>query len=456
MHSNTNSKDVGTENSNRAEPATTPLELTETTLGSVFVSNYPPFSAWKKELAGRVQKVLCRSTSNDLPLGLYLHIPFCRKRCNFCYFRVYTQKNNSQIQRYIESLSHELHLYQQFPAIQNRALKFIYFGGGTPSLLSVHQLDTLFEKIRNVFDWNSISEVTFECEPGTLSEAKVVAIQAFGVTRLSLGVESFNDAVLQVNGRAHASKEIYRSLLWIKQAGFKQLNIDLISGMVGETQDSWRESVRKTIDVNPDSVTIYQMELPYNTNFSTELTNGILTKQLPNWDTKRVWHDYAIEELSKVGYSFSSAYTMVKQSSTRFVYRDSLWHGADLIGAGVSSFGHLDGVHYQNESSWEKYLHRIDRDELPVSRAFATSATDQLTREMVLQLKLGCIDNSYFQNKFNVNILNSYGDTFRELEQQQMLNIYSTRVELTREGLLRVDSLLPLFYSPEYQHRRYT
>ncbi len=456
MESETIPPEAGKEEPAQPEPATSRLDLKETEVGSVFVSNYPPFSVWQPELASRLERVLSQPSEPDVPLGLYLHIPFCRKRCKFCYFRVYTDKNSEQIQRYLETLKRELELYQRAPALQDRALRFIYFGGGTPSFLSARQLDELVHAMKEVFSWQGVSEVTFECEPGTLSEAKVEALQGLGVTRLSLGVEGFDDRVLELNGRAHVSKEIFRSLPWIKNAGFDQVNIDLISGMVGETRETWRDSIRKTIDFEPDSVTIYQMELPFNTQFSRQLAEGSLDRPLADWDTKREWHDYAFCKLSEAGYSLSSAYTMVKDPSTRFVYRDSLWHGADMIASGVSSFGHLGTVHYQNASSWDAYLDRVARNELPVSRAFATSARDRLTREMLLQLKLGHIDRSYFADKFDVDIIEMFSEAFRDLEQRQMLRIVNGSVELTRQGLLRVDTLLPTFYAPEYRNRRYT
>ena len=113
--------------------------------------------------------------------------------------------------------------------------------------------------------WDSAEEVAFECEPGTLTQGKLEAIKEIGVTRLSLGVENLNDDILAENGRAHLSKEVYRVTPWIAELEFDQVNIDLIAGMVGETWDSWRDTVKRTIDLNPDSITVYQMELPFNT-----------------------------------------------------------------------------------------------------------------------------------------------------------------------------------------------
>lgn len=443
-----------------ASPTIEPPKGTE--VGSVFVSNYPPFSAWKNDALETYQGLLENPAEAPPPLGLYLHIPFCRKRCKFCYFRVYTDKNAEQIQRYLDNLAKEVEIYGRKPAIAGRPLNFVYFGGGTPSYIAVKHLKVLLERIKAAMPWDAVEEVTFECEPGTLTESKVAAYREIGVTRLSLGVENWNDDILRGNGRAHETKEIHRCMPWIRAQNFDQLNIDLIAGMVGETWDSWKDSIARTIDLDPDSVTIYQMELPYNTVYSKDILDGGQSP-VADWKTKRAWHDYAIEQLTGVGYDISSAYTLVKrrpgkEKSSRFAYRDSLWHGADLLGTGVASFGHLKGVHCQNTASWNEYLENLEAGELPLGRAFQTAPSEQLTRELILQMKLGQLDLRYFRDKFDVDPLNDFGDAFRRLQSKEMLQVDEggEKVALTRQGLLQVDALLPEFYAPQYRGTRYT
>jgi len=198
------------------------------------------------------------------------------------------------------------------------------------------------------------------------------------------------------------------------------------------------------------------MELPYNTVYSWELISGE-GPPVADWTLKREWHAYAFEELESAGYEISSAYTVVKRDKpTRFVYRDSVWRGTDMIGAGVSAFSHLSGIHFQNVSSWGGYLSRLQSDQLPVERAFATSERERLTREILLQLKLGRIGSDYFREKFGVEVLAEFRSAFQTLEAEKMLEIDGDEVRLTRKGLLRVDQLLPLFYAPEYRNARYT
>src|SRR5712671_6373884 len=145
----------------------------KTGLGNYFVANYPPFSAWQASHLGAAHAALNAPPRPGTPLGLYLHIPFCRKRCKFCYFRVYTDKNARDVDVYLDALTREVALYAQMPVVGGRPLHFIYFGGGTPSYLSAAQLRGLFEKVQTLISWKGAEEVTFECEPGTLQQHKL-------------------------------------------------------------------------------------------------------------------------------------------------------------------------------------------------------------------------------------------------------------------------------------------
>ncbi|PYR94334.1 MAG: coproporphyrinogen III oxidase [Acidobacteria bacterium] len=430
-------------------------------VGSYFVATYPPFSVWSREAVERDAKpALQQRPDPAVPLGLYLHIPFCRKRCHFCYFRVYTDKNAQEIGRYLDVLGREWEIYAEQPAIAGRALNFVYFGGGTPSFLSTQQLDGLVKRVTAVTPWNQAEEITFECEPGTLTEHKLTAIRRIGVTRLSLGIENFDDRILEINGRAHRSPEIGQSYAFARALDFAQINIDLIAGMLGETEANWQDCIRKTIDLDPDSVTIYQMELPYNTTISKDLLKGAgqMTGSLADWPTKRRWVSEAFEALERAGYHVGSAYTAVKDPSrTRFIYRDRLWQGADMAALGVASFGHMNGVHMQNHDTWEGYSEAIDRGELPLARAYRPTAEERMRRELVLQLKLGHISPMYFRDKYGVEILQHFEQQFTTLRHEGYVAQADEHVvRLTREGLLRVDALLPRFFLPQHSGIRYT
>ena len=441
--------------------ASAELAQEKTGLGNYFVANYPPFSFWKPAHLPAAEAALHRPPKSETPLGLYLHIPFCRKRCKFCYFRVYTDKNARDVETYTDALVREVEIYGQLPIVGGRPLNFVYFGGGTPSYLSATQLRHLVERLQRALPWRGAAEITFECEPGTLQQHKLETLKELGVTRLSLGIENFDDEILETNGRAHLSEEIFRAYGWARELKFDQINIDLIAGMVGETWDKWKETVRKTVALAPECVTVYQMELPFNTVFSKELR--VLGQDEPavspvaDWPTKRAWVRYAMEELVAAGYHASSAYTLVKDPKrTRFVYRDSLWHGADMFGTGVASFGHVNGVHLQNVDQWEQYIGMLAEGRLPLGRALPVKSDELLIRELILQLKTGRLDLNYFRDKFGVDVLKRFAAALDELEGEGTIVSGPNEVTVTPAGLLQIDRRLPAFFLPEHRGARYT
>ncbi len=435
-------------------------DIDQPAVGSYFVANYPPFSVWTAEAAASDATRALATTPLDVPLGLYLHIPFCRKRCHFCYFRVYVDKSAREVEQYLDVLAREWELYLETAAIARRPLNFVYFGGGTPSFLSTGQLERLVSRLNAATPWTTAEEITFECEPGTLSEAKLRAIRGMGVSRLSLGVENFDDRILELNGRAHRSPEIARSYEYARRLGFPQINIDLIAGMLGETDANWRACVKRTIDLAPDSVTIYQMELPYNTTITGDLLKGTgrFSEPIADWATKRRWVAEAFEALEGAGYHIGSAYTAVRNpSTTKFLYRDRLWEGADLVGLGVASFGHVNGVHMQNLDTWETYSAAIGRRELPLGRAYTPTREERMIREFVLQLKRGSVRPAYFTDKYGIDALVRFRDELAGLADDGYLARHDERqIALTRDGLLRVDVLLRRFFLPQHTGIRYT
>ena len=428
----------------------------KTEVGNYFVSNYPPFSQWKPEYISYALKALNQPPRVDDPLGLYIHIPFCRKRCHFCYFKVYTDKKSSEIEIYLDALIKENEIYSRTPAFQGRKLRFAYFGGGTPSYISEKQLHYLVDGLNRNVSWSNAEEVTFECEPGTLQKSKLETLKKIGVTRLSLGIEHFDDEILALNGRAHLSPEIYRAYEWARQVDFPQVNIDLIAGMMGETEEKWRDAVKRAIDLEPDSVTIYQMELPYNTSISQDILKKGIVSPIAGWTEKRRWLDYAFEQFLAHDYEIAGTdIVATKKKTCRFIYRDALWHGGDMIGIGVSSFSHFGGVNFQNAHNFEEYVRILNEDRLPLLRAVSLTPKQRLIREMVLQLKTGWLDTRYFQQKFGVDVWDEFQPVYAELENKNLLQRDNGTIKLSRRGLLQVDHFLLDFFEPELRTVRY-
>jgi oxygen-independent coproporphyrinogen-3 oxidase len=439
-----------------SEPTGTPIAGEETAAGNYFVSNYPPFSAWRRDQVHLAAQRLDMPPEDGVPLGLYIHIPFCRKRCDFCYFRVYTDNDAARVHRYIDAVIAEAALYARRAFLGQRKPLFVYFGGGTPSYLSAEQLKHLFAGLQEHIPWDGAKEVTFECEPGTLQEKKLRMLQELGVTRLSLGIENFDPDILEMNNRAHRTKEIFTAYDHARAAGIPQINIDLIAGMVGETEENWKACYQQAASMAPESITIYQLEVPFNTTLYREMRDGRKLKApIADWPTKRRWVMEAYRELERRGYRACGSDTMVKSDDIRFLYRDGLWHGADMVALGVASFAYLGGVHAQNEHNLEPYCTRVEKGELPFYRAMQLTPEETLIREFILQLKTGHVKPDYFRAKFGVDVTDRFEAPLRRHEADGYLSVSDDEVAVTRAGLLQVDRLLHEFFLEEHRGVRY-
>ena len=229
--------------------------------------------------------------------------------------------------------------------------------------------------------------------------------------------------------------------------------------MMNETWENWKDTVRKAIALQPDAVTIYQMEVPFNTTMYQQMkAEGKVTAPVADWQTKRDWVSYAFDEFQKDGYTVTSAYTVVKDPQRiKFVYRDSLWEGADLLSCGVASFGHLGGVHYQNQADVGPYMQAVDAGKLPIFRAYQTTAEDRFVREFILKLKLGRSEFDYYVQKFGEDPRQHFGPQLDYLAKEGFATLDDKGITLSRDGLLQVDRLLHDFFLPQHrQYARYT
>ena len=272
-----------------------------------------------------------------------------------------------------------------------------------------------------------------------------------------MGVQSFDDDLLKLNGRMHLGQDILRACELIQEAGFGCVNLDLMTGLIGETVEQWKHSVERVIELGPDSVTIYQTEIPYNTQLYRDVKSNRLPSPLISWEVKRERMDYAFQKLTEAGYTIVNGYSAVKNPKrNRFIYQDHLWRGGDMIGMGVASFSYFGGVHYQNAVELDSYQSLVRQDELPVKRAFLLNTHDQLVREFILQLKGGEVSVKDFREKFSGDITQLFSQQLGELASEGLLTFPKSSVQLTRAGLLRVDGLSPWFYDAAYRDLRYT
>jgi len=227
--------------------------------------------------------------------------------------------------------------------------------------------------------------------------------------------------------------------------------------MMGENDENWAKCIEKAKELDPDNITIYQMELPHNTIISQEIKELGITSPIADWPTKRRWVSEAMDQLAVAGYQPSSGNELVKNLETdRFVYRDNLFRGSDLLATGVSSFGHFQGVHYQNLDQIEEYMESVQEGHLPINRALVPTPHQILIREFVLQLKEGQIDAADFRKKFGVDVLEEFSEPLHNQQKAGYLTVEGDQIKLTRKGLLQADSLLPEYFEEQHRAVRYT
>ncbi len=425
--------------------------------GNYFVSAYPPFSAWTGDQVEAARRVLNTPPSaRDVPLGLYIHLPFCVKRCTYCYYLSFADRTRKDMEAYVDLLLAEAKLLRAAPALADREIEFVYFGGGTPSFLPIDLLRRLFAGLSATFPMSSPREVTFECAPQTATEDKLAFLRDAGVTRLSLGVQSFHDDILALNGRVHTSTDVDRAWQNIRSVGFPVVNLDLMVGLLGESDVTTAEDARRVIALQPESVTLYQLEMPHYTPLHRDWRESRLPATLPNWDEKRSRLAHAFGQLEQAGYTVRSAYSAVRDPVRhRFVYQDEQYTGADLAGLGVASFSYVQGVHYQNIAGADEYACAVRAGLPPLARACVLSVEEQARRELILQLKLGEVDDARFFRKFGIHLADRFGDELGTLVQRGFAQWSGEMFTLTREGLLRADFLAREFFLPRHRTARY-
>jgi oxygen-independent coproporphyrinogen-3 oxidase len=440
----------------RQPPPCADPEVAEPVAGNYFVAAYPPFSCWSAAMAPAARCQLDAPRPADAPFLLYVHVPFCAHRCDYCYYLSTARHTRPQMVEYLAALLRELTLYRESPAFAGRRPGGVYVGGGTPSLLPADDIARLLDGLRGRFPWSAAEEVTFECAPRSTTVAKLAALRRAGVNRLSLGVQQLDDDVLRANGRVHLVADVERAWGEVRAAGFDEVNIDLIAGLVGETDDSFRRSLDRVVGMGPDAVTVYQLEVPLNTPLYRSLAAGTGAGALPTWAEKRARAAYAFDRLAEAGYARRSAYAAARGRHRRFAYQEDQYRGADLVGLGASAISYVGGLHYQNVASLDGYLGAVAGGGLPVGRAYRLTRDEQVVREFVLQLKLGRVEAGRFRERFGVEIADRFADTLHDLAGRGWLTFDRGAVALSRDGLLRADGLLTAFYLPEHRGVRYS
>ena len=394
-----------------------------------FVTNYPSFRHWRKEAAteGLSQK----------PLNVYLHLPYCVQRCAYCHYKTTTLRESqlSEIDRYIGSLCREIELASERWHLRERPTISLYFGGGTPSLLSPGNIDRVMETVHRNLTLED-PEITFEAEPVTLTRKKAEMLSRHGVNRISVGIQSFAEDVVFRTGRTDTEKEALTAVDLALSTG-AVVNIDLISGLAGDTPEMWAYSVRRAIGTGVHSITVYKLEVYANTEYFADLRRQKIT--LPSDEDELELARHAFDELTAADYRPVNFFTFTRGGGYVQRHTTTKWQGVDVYAFGSSAFGSLGNWAYQNAIELDRYSEHIENGALPIFRGYVYNALELMTRDALLGMKLARLDRRAFKVRHGVDLVRLCESTVGQLEEGGFITVDDDAIAMSNKGMLYGD-----------------
>lgn len=365
-------------------------------------------------------------------LGLYIHIPFCKRKCPYCDFVSY-DSFDFLIDDYINALFDELQSYKKK---FNLSFKTIYIGGGTPSILSSKQLNNFFSKLFSIIEKKKIKEITFEVNPGTLDNDKI-KIMAENITRVSIGVQSFNDDILKFIGRIHNSKDIFLTFDRLRKYKIMNINMDLIFGIPYQTVNDILNDIKNLGTVSPEHVSFYLF---------TVTDDKFKGEKLPDDKTIKEMYLKGIKELRKYGYLQYEISNFAKKNK-RCIHNMNYWNCGEYIGIGISAASYFNGIRYENTDSIKEYIEKIKKGVSVIKNK--EKITDKIKLKEYIMLKLRTkagIENDEFEKKFKFDFLKKYSNIIEKLEKEKFGKIKDKRFFLTEKGFLLSNEIIKKFW----------
>lgn len=391
-----------------------------------FLTNYPPFRYWRPDTIDRF--------AEPRPLNIYVHVPYCIQRCAYCFYKVTTLGDNrkAEIDRYVAALCTEIERVAAQQHLGERPVKTIYFGGGTPTLLSKENLTRIFDTLRANFQWQD-PEITVEAEPVTLTPSKAENLQKIGVNRISMGIQSFKDEVVAKTGRVDTEEHARKAIALAVGTG-AVVNVDLMSGLAGETDETWAYSVERAIETDVHSITVYKTEVYTNAGYYHDIKKKSLI--LPSDQDEFRYTAHAIERFAQVNYLPVNFFTFTKGGKYMQQHATSSWRGGETYGFGVSAFGLLRGHALQNTSEVQRYVALVEEGKSPLARGYRLTARDLMTRDVALGMKLIRFDRKEFKRRYGFDVVALCKSTVDALIAEDLLRVDDEALELTSKGIL--------------------
>ena len=368
-------------------------------------------------------------------LELYLHIPFCVKKCNYCDFFSASGTPKEQAD-YVSAMIQEIQSYQELSG--EYEVQTIFLGGGTPSLLTPEQIEKIFTTIYHIFSVNENAEITMEMNPGTVDIEKLRAMKAAGVNRLSIGLQSAQNEELKMLGRIHTYEEFLETWKLTEQAGFKNRNIDLMSALPGQTIESYEDTLSKVLALEPEHISAYSLILEEGTVFYDWYEKGKLDRgawKLPSEEEEYAMGELTIQRLAEAGmhrYEISNYAKSGKECRHNLGY----WDRVEYLGIGAGSSSLIKGERFDHIRDRKAYIEKIRNGESILIDREILSVESQMEEFMYLGLrKIEGVSRTDFQNYFGKNVDDVYGEILDKLEAEQLVEFSGDRIRLTHRGM---------------------
>ncbi|MFO7247901.1 MAG: radical SAM family heme chaperone HemW [Bacillota bacterium] len=365
------------------------------------------------------------------PTALYVHVPFCRRKCHYCDFAVFVAQGDELIERYLDALERELALTLGH---RRPRLATVYVGGGTPTLLSARQLERLLTLLHRHADLTACVEMTVEANPETVDEEKLRVLAAGGVTRLSFGVQAFQDHLLASIGRTHTAADAVRAVRLARRAGWDNLSIDLMIGLPGQTLADVRASLEAAFALELPHLSAYSLKVEEQTLFYRKWVRGQLC--LPPEEEEVAMYLTVLEETDKRGlrqYEISN----FARPGYASVHNQVYWRNEPYYGVGVGAHGYAGGVRYANVGTLHRYLKAVAERGLPRAEAHVVTPREAMEETMFLGLRLTeGVSHARFLRRHGVTMDAVFGPVIAELVEKGLLERDARGVRLTRDGLL--------------------
>lgn len=365
-------------------------------------------------------------------LGIYIHIPFCKKKCYYCDFISYSNKTEL-IEEYIECIVKEIQDWKKSTNIEKYKISTIYIGGGTPSYIKEKHIEKILENLREFI--NPQVEITIELNPGTVTKEKLQAYKKAGINRLSIGLQETHDELLKQIGRIHTFNQFEETYNLAKEVGFNNINVDLMIGLPNQTIEYIKENLEKIIKLQPNHISVYSLILEENTVLEKQISQGKLT--LPDEQQERAMYWYVKNTLELQGYNQYEISNFAKKGKES-KHNLNCWEQEEYRGFGIAAHSYIEGVRFSTTTSFSEYMKYVNVSKLnKYIQIHEVQEKEDMQKEyMLLGLrKLEGVSISKFKNKFGENPIFLYYEEFQELTERKLLKIEGDKIKLTNRGL---------------------